>query len=286
VWVSTELWDDAYLPGRFVPAVRPFLDEYAWRSARARREFGWRPVCYGSDPGEWLHVFPAPAPGAPLVVFVHGGYWQELTELESSFAARDVLAAGAAFAAVGYGLAPRVRLGEIVAQVRRAVLWLRRNASTVNADAKRVVLVGHSAGAQLVCMSLVGRLPDGLMPRDLACAAVLLSGLYELAPLRRSSIGAAIGLTAADVAAYSPVRQLRPGLPPLLLARAADEPAGFGYQQRRLAEAAGRLGVPVTELVVGGRNHFDLPLGLADPADPIGRAVLELFVPIAEKGFA
>jgi len=135
-------------------------------------------------------------------------------------------------------------------------------------------------------MSLVGRLPDGLMPRDLACAAVLLSGLYELAPLRRSSIGAAIGLTAADVAAYSPVRQLRPGLPPLLLARAADEPAGFGYQQRRLAEAAGRLGVPVTELVVGGRNHFDPPLGLADPADPIGRAVLELLVPIAEKGFA
>jgi len=284
--VNTQLWDDAYLPGRFVPSVRPFLDEYARRSARARRELGWWPVRYGPDPGEWMHVFPAPGPGAPLVVFVHGGYWQELTELESSFAARDMLAAGAAYAAVGYGLAPRVRLGEIVAQVRRAVLSLCRNASTVNADPKRVVLVGHSAGAQLVCMALLGELPDGLVPRDLACAAVLLSGLYELAPLRRSSIGAAVGITAADVAAYSPVRQLQARMPPLLLARAADEPAGFGYQQRRLAEAAVRLGVPVTELVVSGRNHFDLPLGLADPADPLGHAVLELLVPVVQKGIA
>jgi arylformamidase len=287
--VTAERYDDAYLPGRFVPSVRPFLDEYARRSAWARRELVWRPVCYGPDPGERLHVFPAPAPGAPLVVFVHGGYWQELSELESSFAARDVLAAGAAYAAVGYGLAPRLRLGEIVTQVRRAVLSLCRDASTLNADPERVVLVGHSAGAQLVCMSLVGPLPDHLTPRDLACAVVLISGLYELAPLRRSSIGAAIELTAADVAAYSPVRHLHGGLPPLLLARAADEPAGFGYQQRRLAEAAVRVGVPVTELVVGGHNHFDLPLGLADPTDPLGRAVLELvrpLVPLSEKGIA
>jgi arylformamidase len=284
--VTAERYDDAYLPGRFVPSVRPFLAEYARRSARARRELEWRSVCYGPDPGERLHVFPAPAPGAPLVVFVHGGYWQELSEGESSFAARDVLAVGAAYAAIGYGLAPRLRLGEMVTQVRRAVLWLCRNASTVNADPRRVVLVGHSAGAHLVCMSLVGPLPDTLTPRDLARAAVLISGLYELAPLRRSSIGSAIGLTAADVAAYSPVRHLPTGLPPLLLARAAAEPAGFGYQQHRLAETAVRLGVPVTELVVGGRNHFDLPLGLADPTDPLGRAVLDLLVPVVEEGIA
>jgi acetyl esterase/lipase len=127
-----------------------------------------RPVRYGPDPGKRLHVFPAPVPGAPLVVFVHGGCWQELTELESSFAAREVLAAGAACAAVGYGLAPRLRLGEIVTQVRQAVLSLCRNASTLNADPERVVLVGHSAGAHLVCMSLVDPLPDHLTPRDLA----------------------------------------------------------------------------------------------------------------------
>jgi arylformamidase len=277
VHVHTELMDHAYLPGLRVPSVQPFLDEYARRSAQARRELAWRSVRYGPDPDERLHVFPAPEQNAPLVVFVHGGYWQELTEQDSSFAARDTLGAGAAYAAVGHGLAPRLRLGEIVAQVRRAVLWLRRNACDVDVDPERIVLVGHSAGAHLVAMCLVEHLlPNGLRPRDLACAAVLLSGLYELEPLRRSSVGAAIGLTDADIEAYSPARHLHAGLPPLLLARGAAEPEGFTRQQRWLAIGAAVHGVPISQLVVNGRNHFDLPLGLADPADPLGRAVLAL----------
>jgi arylformamidase len=270
VSVHTELMDRAYLPGRLVRSVRPFLDEYARRSAWARVELAWRTEYYGPDPGERLHFFPAPQPNAPLVVFVHGGYWQELTELDSSFAARDVHAAGAAYAAVGYGLAPALRLGEIVAQVRGAVLFLRANAGDFGVDPESIVLVGHSAGAHLVAMCLVEQ------PGGLARAAVLLSGLYELEPLRRSSVGPAIGLTTADVEAYSPVRHLHAGLPPLLLARGAVEPAGFTQQQRWLAIAAATHGVPVSQLVVSERNHFDLPLGLANPADPLGRAVLGL----------
>src|SRR5215475_14355595 len=121
---DSEPWDRAYLPGRSVPSVQPYLEEYARRSALARRVLPWREVRYGPDPAERLHFFPAGGEGAPLVVFVHGGYWQELTELDSSFAAREVVAAGAAYAAVGYGLAPRVRLAEIVGMVRRAVWWL------------------------------------------------------------------------------------------------------------------------------------------------------------------
>ncbi len=244
---------------------------------RWRVELGWWTECYGPDPGERLHFFPAPERNAPLVVFVHGGYWQELTELDSSFAARDVHAAGAAYAVVGYGLAPALRLGEIVAQVRRAVLFLRANACDFGVDPERIVLAGHSAGAHLVAMCLVEQ------PGDLARAAVLLSGLYELEPLRRSSVGAAIGLTTADVEAYSPVRHLHAGLPPLLLARGVVEPAGFVQQQRWLAVGAAVHDVPVSQLVVGERNHFDLPLGLADAADPLGRAVLGLLRSAAQR---
>jgi len=257
-------FDKAYLPGISV-APGPYLDRYAQRSALARRTLPWQDFSYGPGESERLHFFPATAPEAPLLIFVHGGYWQELTEADSSFAAADVVAHGAAFAALGYGLAPAHRLDEIVAMVRRGVRWLHRNAQALGADQRRIVLAGHSAGAQLAAMCL-----DAVPVR----AAVLLSGLYDLEPLLHSSIGPAIGLTPDEAVRNSPVRLLRPGMPPLLAARGAGEPAGFAEQQDLLVAAAREVGVPVDQLVVHGRHHFDLPLAMADPADPLGRRVL------------
>ena len=254
--------DDAYLPGMSV-APGPFLDEYAARSARARRTLPWLDVAYGPSEPERLHFFPSP--GRPLMVFVHGGYWQELTAAESSFAAADAVAGGWAFAALGYGLAPAHRLDEIVAMVRRGLLWLRANESGLGFDPDRIVLVGHSAGAQLAAMCL-----DEVPVR----AAVLLSGLYDLEPLLHTSIGPAIRLSEDEAVRNSPVNLLRYGMPPLIAARGADEPAGFAEQQDLLLAKAHEVGVPVDSLVVPDRHHFDLPLGLADPADPLGQRVL------------
>jgi arylformamidase len=259
-------FDKAYLPGMSV-APGPYLDEYAERSALARRTLPWRDLSYGRGESERLHFFPAALPQAPLLVFVHGGYWQELTEAESSFAAAGVVAHGAAFAALGYGLAPRHRLDDIVAMVRRGVQWLHGNAPELGVDQRRIVVAGHSAGAQLAAMCL-----DTVPVR----AAVLLSGLYDLEPLLHSSIGPAIRLTPDEAVRNSPVRLLRPGMPPLLAARGAGEPSGFAEQQDLLVAAAREVRVPFGQLVVPERHHFDLPLGLADPADPLGRRVLAI----------
>jgi arylformamidase len=256
--------DEAYVPGRSIDPG-PFIAEYAARSALARRELPWRAFPYGTNDSERLHFFPATTAGAPLLVFVHGGYWQELTEADSSFAAADTLKQGCAFAAMGYGLAPTYRLDEITAMVRKGVRWLYDNAAELGIDAHRIVLVGHSAGAQLAAMSL-----DVAPVR----AAVLLSGLYDLKPLLRTSIGPAIRLTADEAERNSPVTTLRHGMPPLLAAYGADETAGFAVQQELLVAAANEAGVPVDTVVVHRRNHFDLPLGLADPADPLGQRVL------------
>jgi len=258
--------DDAYVPGISVDPG-PYLDEYATRSARARRDLQWRDFPYGPGESERLHFFSATTPDAPLLVFVHGGYWQELTEAESAFAAVDAVKHGCAFAAMGYGLAPSYRLDDITAMVRRGVRWLYENAAELGIDARRIVLVGHSAGAQLAAMSLE------VAP---VRAAVLLSGLYELTPLLRTSVGPAIRLTEDEARRNSPTHALRRGLPPLLAAHGADETTGFGVQQELLVAAANKAGVPVDTVVLGRRNHFDLPLGLADPADPLGQRVLAL----------
>ncbi|MEU9889651.1 alpha/beta hydrolase [Sphaerisporangium sp. NPDC051011] len=259
-------WDEAYLPGLSV-SPDPFLKEYAHLSEEARHMSLWRDLAYGPGEAERLQFFPAKSPGAPLLVFVHGGYWQELSETDSTFPAPALVASGAAYAALGYGLAPRYRLDEIVEMARRGVRWLRRNATALGVDERRIVLAGHSAGAQLVAMCL---------DAEPVSAAVLLSGLYELEPLLHASIGPAIRLTADEAERNSPVRALRPGMPPLLAVRGADEPIGFADQQDHLVAAARANGLDVTDMVVPGRHHFDLPMGLADPGDPLGRAVLAL----------
>ena len=258
--------DEAYLPGLSV-APGPYLDEYEERSAQARRALSWQDLAYGPGESERLHFFPAPRPAAPLLVFVHGGYWQELTETESSFAAPGALARGWAFAALGYGLAPAHRLDEIVAMVRRGVTWLHGNAARLGFDPDRIVLAGHSAGAQLAAMCF-----DAVPVR----AAVLVSGLYDLDPLLQTSIGADIRLTPDEAARNSPARRLPPGTPPLLAACGADEPAGFATQQDLLVAAARQADVPLETVIVPGRHHFDLPLRLTDPDDPLGKRVLAI----------
>lgn len=252
--------DKAYLPGMSV-APQPFVRVYAERSAEARRVLSWHDFAYGPGEFERLHYFPAAAPDAPLLVFVHGGYWQELSAADSSFAALDLIPQGVSFAALGYGHAPRYRLDEIVGMVGRGLRWIHRHFGT-----QRIVLVGHSAGAHLAAMCL-----------DAVHAAVLLSGLYDLQPLLRTSIGPAIGLTAGEARRNSPVRLVRPGMPPLLVVRGADEPVGFADQQELFVTAARAAGNDVGTGVIPGRHHFDLPLGLGNPADPLGRLVLGVF---------
>ncbi|WP_026424642.1 alpha/beta hydrolase [Actinokineospora inagensis] len=250
--------DHAYLPGRSVPSVQPYLDEYATRSAAARATLPWRELPHQT------HYFPA-APDAPLVVFVHGGYWQLLDERDSAYPAGGLVGAGIAFAAIGYPLSPAASVGEITSSVVESLWHLVSSADQVGFDPGRIVLVGHSVGAQLAGMALADGFP--------AIGAVLLSGLYELGPLRRTTIGAEVGLTEDEVARCGPARSLRPGWPPLVLVRGDDEPVGFAEQQSVFGARARAVGVSVTDVVVSGRNHFDLPLGLGDPADPVGSLV-------------
>ncbi|WP_250289871.1 alpha/beta hydrolase [Frankia sp. CiP1_Cm_nod1] len=255
--------------------MRTYLRLYADRSADARAALPWKEIPYGDTPAQRLHFFPATGPHAPLQVFIHGGYWQELSREESSFAAPGFVAKGAAFAALGYGLAPAHRLDEIVAMVRNAVLWLFQHAAELGVDPRRIFLSGSSAGAHLAAMCVMdGWLPPALHPSDVIRGACLLSGIYDLEPLRHTYVGEQIRLTAAEAAHNSPVRHVHGDLPPLIVARGDNETAAFAAQHAQFVSSLTRAGTPVIDLVVPARNHFDLPLALGDPETPLGRAAL------------
>ena len=258
----------AYMPSSRVDSLADEIRAYVDGSAAARAALPFETHPYGAHPDELVDVVPAREPGLPLHVFLHGGYWQELSKDDSAFMAVPLVEQGVAFATVGYTLAPAATLAQIVDQCVRAVAWCRDHARDLHADPDRVVISGSSAGAHLAAMVLT-RLA-GL------AGAVLLSGIYDLAPIRRTSVDAALSLTDADIRALSPI-DLAPRSPtPLIVAVGEIETAEFHRQSAAFTDGWRAHGCPVEELLAAGRHHFDLPTDLGDLATPLGRAVHRL----------
>ncbi|EST34207.1 alpha/beta hydrolase [Streptomyces roseochromogenus] len=267
--------DRQYSPSSCVEDINVFLDRYAVESERTRRTVpARRGIRYGEQPPETLDFFPATVPDAPLMVFVHGGYWQELSKNESSFPARGLVAAGAAYAALDYGLAPEYRLDEIVAQVRRGLAWLLEHAVDLGVDPHRIHLSGSSAGAHLVAMALLDDWrPGGLHPADAFAGATLLSGVYDLEPLRLTYVNEPLGLDVHSAARLSPIRHLPARLPALVVARGGAETDEFVRQHEDLLRAVAPRAASVREVVAGHRNHFDITFDLDQQASELGAAV-------------
>ncbi|MEV7522622.1 alpha/beta hydrolase [Streptomyces sp. NPDC091371] len=269
-----------YSPSSLVPDLDAHLARYAADSARARQTLRvYRDVPCGPLPEQRLDLFPAAEPGAPLMVFVHGGYWQEHSRAEAAFAAADFVAAGVSFAALGYGLAPRHRMPAITAMAADSVRRICGGRAGLPGAPSTVHLSGHSAGAHLVASALLdaaGWRAAGLDPAAEVASATLISGVYDLEPLTHTYVNDALGMDAAEARELSPLRWLpagAAGLPPLVIARGVRETGAFGLQQEAFAEAARACGADVTELVVPGRHHFDLPFDLGKPATVLGAAV-------------
>jgi len=251
---------------------RPFLDRYVTESARAWQTVtGTRGLRYGEGPRQTLDFFPAPAgavtPG--LLVYIHGGYWQELSTAESAFLAPAWHAAGFAHAVVGYTLAPAATVPDIVAECRAALAWLHAQAHTLGFDPAQVVIAGSSAGGHLAaaCADRAPYAVRGIVP---------VSGVFDVAPLIGTSINDALGLDAATAATldlFAPERRFVPAV----VAWGEIETTEFQRQSREFAARLGRDHTPCETLEVPGRNHFDVILELGDASTALFAAARRLF---------
>ena len=265
-------WYDAQYDNRArVPDHARFFARWAEASAVARA----LPTCrldipFGDTAAERLDAFPAAAPNAPVLVFIHGGYWRSLDKSDFSFVAPPFVAAGAAVVVTNYGLCPAVSIETIALQSARALAWVWRNAQAIGGDPARIVVAGHSAGGHLAAMLLSCRwktLGDDL-PLRLLGGAMSLSGLFDLEPLRHTPfLQADLKLTPASVKRLSPAFFARPR-GPLHALVGGDESAEFIRQNRLIRDQWGPSTVPVCE-TVAGRNHFDI---VDDFVDPAGRS--------------
>lgn len=217
---------------------------------------------YGPKPANSLDiVVPPGAEPVPLHLFIHGGYWQELSKRESFFLAPDTVKDGTAFAALDYSLAPHASLDEIVAECTAALKYVSAHAPELNIDPRRIIVSGSSAGAHLAAMATL-QLPPEFRPAGL----ILLSGVYDLEPLLGTYINDAVGMDATCARRNSPAYHDLSNFPPCILAWGNNETDEFKRQSLHMAELLQKAGRPTDTLEVPGRNHFDVVFDLRPDA--------------------
>ena len=276
-------WDQAELNRQMsargtVPDIAPMMESYARESAAMRAALPCEVnVAFGPTPAERLDFFPATKPGAPIFVFIHGGYWRMLDAADSTFMARTFVEAGAAVVALNYALAPSVSVEEITRQCSAGLAWVYQNAARMNGDPARIHVSGSSAGGHLGGMMIAGGwAQDYGLPEGFVQSASLLSGLFDLEPVRLSNCNEWLNLDAASAERLSPMRRLPARSLPLLVSYAPNETEEFKRQSECYAAACTALGCDVEIICEPGTNHFDLPLRFMDKTAALTKATLRV----------
>lgn len=261
--------DSMYNNRSLVPDYATYFDNWAIASQAARQNQPCKlDVAYGRSGGEKLDIFPGASSNAPVVVFIHGGYWRSLDKADHSFVAPAFTAQGACVVVPNYDLCPAVTIPEITMQMVRASAWVYRNIAKHGGDPTRITVVGHSAGGHLVAMLLacVWRAYAADLPADLVKHALSISGLYDLEPLRHApNVKDSLKLTPTQVRKASPALLPTPSKRILYSVAGGNESAEFLRHNQLIQTAWGKKTVPVSE-ALPGLNHFSVLDALVDPA--------------------
>ena len=268
-------WHDRMYNNRAL--VPDFADHFEhWRqgsdSARAQRRCVLD-VAYGDGPNETLDIFPASRPDAPVVVFIHGGYWRSLDKADHAFVAPPLLDMGACVVVVNYALCPGtaqqpITIPDIALQCARSLAWVWRHIGAHGGNRHDISVIGHSAGGHLAAMLLACRWKTvgADLPPDLVRKAMSISGLFDLEPVRKTPfVQGDLRLTPAQVRRASPALWAAPKDRTLYTVVGGDESAEFIRHNALIRKAWGARVVPVCE-ALPGLNHFSVVTALTDPS--------------------
>jgi arylformamidase len=258
----------------FIANFDDLVEEYKTRSVATRSSLPMRAgVSYGEGRNETMDFFfpKNPSGKIPVHLFIHGGYWRMFSKEDFSFIADTIAAAGAIAAIMDYDLMPAVRLGSIVAQVKKAVRWLAANIENHGGDAQRFSVSGHSAGAHLATFTF-SREALSLRP----ASALLLSGVYDLKPLQSSFLQPLIALTDEEVARYSPLSQHHVPGPHVVVAYGGRETDPFRNQGADFARHLQRQGLSASRRELPDADHMTAVRDLGVPGTAAGSLLADI----------
>ena len=272
--------DAAYDQAAYAPNREQLIRRRVSDSAAARARIGApEHVSYGTAEIEKLDIYRAASERGPIFVFIHGGAWRGGRAEEYAAPAEMLNVAGVHYLVPDFSWVQDSagNLMVLADQVRRAIAWAYRNANHFGGDPGRLYIGGQSSGGHLAAVALTTDWQrDFDLPPDMIKGGLLVSGMYELAPVRLSKRSVYVAFDDSTVEALSPIRHLDRLCAPVVVAYGTCETPEFQRQNREFAAAVAAAGKPVRFLVGEHYNHFELPETLGNPYGLLGRAALEL----------
>jgi len=235
-------------------------------------------VAYGPTEIEKLDIYKTKRANAPIHIFIHGGAWRGGLAKEFAFPAEMFMLAGAHYVVPDFVWVQDAggSLMPMADQVRRAVAWVYKNAARFGADPSRLYISGHSSGAHLAGTVLITDWQNKFgLPSDIVNGALLISGMYDLKPVRLSARSEYVKFDDATEHALSTQRHLDKLNTPVIVAYGTLETPEFQRQSRDFAAVLKAAGKPVQLIVGEGFNHFEMQETLGNPFGLAGRAALE-----------
>jgi len=280
VWLDMDQaqLDDAYNQAKYAPNVQQVVGRYRTNSDAVRARIGEpKRLAYGSTPIEGIDLYPTRQPNASIHVFFHGGAWRAELATYYGFPAEMFVKAGAHYLSVDFNnvIETNGDLMPMAQQCRNALAWIYRNAMSFGGDASRIYLSGHSSGAHLAAVVLTTDWEKEFdLPKDVIKGGVLVSGMFDLRPVRLSSRSTYLNFTDDVEEALSAQRHLDKLNAPTIVAYGSLETPEFQRQSRDFADAARNAGKPVQLMRCEGYNHFEVIETFANPYGQLGHAAL------------
>lgn len=182
------------------PDFQTFLDINERESERVRDQY----TCvvdqhYGSEHLQTLDIFPASVSNAPILVFIHGGYWKALDKKSYSFVAEPFIKRNYTVFVLNYRLIPSVKMGSVVQDIQAAMTYIIKNASRYSGNPNHITLSGHSAGGHLALLTYLKN--DKI--RSSVRSICSLSGIFDLSLIKNSYLNEDLKLGDDEVKEYS-----------------------------------------------------------------------------------
>jgi arylformamidase len=235
-----------------------------------------RDILYGTLPGERLDLLKPLNVNAPILVFIHGGYWQSLDKDDYAFALEPIVSAGALVVMANYTLCPEITLDSLVDQVRTACAWVWRNARKYEGNPDRLHVTGHSAGGHLSAMMATTDWPEfgNGLPRDMIKSIIPVSGLFDLEPLRLCSVNDGVHMDQETARRNSPMFMKPATELAVSIVVGGQETGELRRQSREFANAWGSSTGNIDYIETPGHHHLSVIEAMIEPNNPLTATIL------------
>ena len=274
---TQEELDRQYEHRHIVPNLEEFTSRSQAESVRIRKSLKAQlDVAYGPDARHCVDIYPAAESRAPLVVWFHGGRWSMGSKDLSCQPAEALTRAGITFVAANFRQAPDNRMDTIIDDARAAIKWAYDNAASFGADRDRLYVLGQSSGAHMGGMMAVTDWASRGLPADVVKGATLVSGMYDLEPVRLTFRNGALKLDKDSAARNSPILHIPSRGCPLVIGYGALESDEFKRQSRDFAAAWTKAGLRCELIEREGHHHYSLGPDLNDAASPLVKSFVAM----------